>query len=36
MTTLLKNGIRHSPLSSTLSLLLITMKYTSAARMVPS
>ena len=36
ITTLLKNGMRHSPLSSTLSLLLMTAKYTSAARIVPS
>ena len=36
ITTLLKNGMRHSPLSRTLSLLLTTVKYTTAARMVPS
>ena len=36
ITTLLKNGTRHSPLSMTSSLPLTTRKYTTAARMVPS
>ncbi|MNO10341.1 hypothetical protein D3C81_2341440 [compost metagenome] len=36
ITTVLKNGTRHSPLSITLSLPLTTRKYTSAARMVPN